>query len=273
MDIIQPVALDLAVDRPRHDIARGQFGALVIVGHEAVPGFGMLEDSALAAHRLGDQEILDLQMVQARRVELHEFHVADACAGAPRHRDPVPRRPARRGRIKVSSASSASGKDRRPRGQRFNLAIDPVVGVQTMHRAGRAELFGVATGGEVDRYHVGQDGDVGMRHRGFFQRLRDRPAGGVGDMDDPPVAVPALASQMPAVSVVVEVERHPEIGQPRDRRRRSADDMLDHRAVVQARPGDHRVLDMRVEAVAFLEHRGDPALGPFGRPAAQFALG
>ena len=53
----------------------------------------------------------------------------------------------------------------------------------------------------------------------------------------------------------------------------AADDTLDHFQIVEPRPGDHRVADMRLEAVALLEHRGDPALRPFGRPAAQFALG
>ena len=37
--------------------------------------------------------------------------------------------------------------------------------------------------------------------------------------------------------------------------------------------GDHRVLDMRLEAVAFLEHRGDPALGARRRAVAKRALG
>ena len=49
--------------------------------------------------------------------------------------------------------------------------------------------------------------------------------------------------------------------------------MLDHGAIVEPGPGNHRILDMRVEAVAFLEHRGDPALRPFGRPAAELPLG
>ena len=38
MDIIEPVALDLMVDRPRDDVARSQLAALVIVGHEAMAG-------------------------------------------------------------------------------------------------------------------------------------------------------------------------------------------------------------------------------------------
>ena len=82
----------------------------------------MLEQPAFAAHRLGDQEILDLEIVEAGRVELHEFHVAIAAAGAPRHGDAVAGRAARRGRIQIGAARPAGGEDRRPRGQGLDLA-------------------------------------------------------------------------------------------------------------------------------------------------------
>ena len=80
---------------------------------------------AFAAHRLGDQEVLDLQIVEAGRVELHEFHVGDAAARPPRHGDAVAGRAARRGRIKIGAARSAGRQDRRPRGQRFDRARSP----------------------------------------------------------------------------------------------------------------------------------------------------
>ena len=38
MDVIEPKPLDFMVDRARDDIARGEFGARVEIGHEAVPG-------------------------------------------------------------------------------------------------------------------------------------------------------------------------------------------------------------------------------------------
>ena len=100
---------------------------------------------------------------------------------------------------------------------------------------------------------------------GLFQRLLHRPAGGVVDMDDPAVAVAALAGQVPAIAAAVGVERHAQVREPRDRRRRVADDQLDRIAVVEPRAGDHRVLDMAFERVARLEHRRDPALRPAGR--------
>ena len=113
-DIVEPVALDLAVDRPGDDVARRELSASVMVGHEAVPGFWMFEDPALAAHRLGDQEVLDLQIVQAGRVELHHLHVGDAAARPPRHGDPIASRAARRGRVEIGAAGAAGGEDRCP---------------------------------------------------------------------------------------------------------------------------------------------------------------
>ena len=115
VDIVQAVALDLMVDRPGHDVARRELAALVIVGHEAMAGFGMLQHAAFAAHRLGDQEILDLKIVEAGRVELHEFHVGDPAARPPRHRDAVAGRAARRGRIQIGPPSPAGGEHGRPR--------------------------------------------------------------------------------------------------------------------------------------------------------------
>jgi hypothetical protein len=56
IDAVQPVLLHLEVDRARHDVARRQFGALVVVGHEAVRRGAGAEVAALAAHRLGDEE-------------------------------------------------------------------------------------------------------------------------------------------------------------------------------------------------------------------------
>ncbi len=54
------------------------------------------------------------------------------------------------------------------------------------------------------------------------------PAGGVVDMDDAAVAVPAFAGQMPGVGVVGGgVEGDSERGEPLDRRRCALDDELD----------------------------------------------
>src|SRR5689334_10954013 len=49
--------------------------------------------------------------------------------------------------------------------------------------------------------------------------------------------------------------------------------VLDDLDVVEPGPGNHRVLDVRFEAVAFFEYRGDAALRPARSSLAERALG
>ena len=131
----------------------------------------------------------------------------------------------------------------------------------------------VAAGDEVDRHHVGDEGDIGMARRRAFSSAcwtAQPVASATWTMRRwlwPPSRVRCQRSASPRV------ERHAELGQPLDRRRRVLDDELDRRAVVEAGAGDHRVLDMAFERVARLEHRGDPALRPGGRAVGEAALG
>ena len=129
----------------------------------------------------------------------------------------------------------------------------------------------MAPGDEVDRDHVGDQRDVRMLRRGRLERLADRIAGRIGDMHDPAVAVAAFAGQMERA--ILAGEGNAEVDQMLDRAGCLLDHMLDDLEVVEARAGDHRVLDMRFEAVAFLEHRGDSALGAGAGAVAERALG
>ena len=76
-----------------------------------------------------------------------------------------------------------------------------------MDRAAGREVRRVAAGDEVDRDHVGHQRDVRMLGRRGFERLLDRLAGRVGDMDDAAVAVPALAGQMQRIVLASRTER------------------------------------------------------------------
>ena len=113
---------------------------------------------------------------------------------------------------------------------------------------------------------------LGCASGGFLERLLDRPAGGVGDVDDAAVAVPALAGQVPAVAIGFEVERHAKLGEAGDRRGGFGHDMLDDGAIVEPGARLHRIADVIFEAVVGFEHRGDPALRPARRALAQRAL-
>jgi hypothetical protein len=60
--------------------------------HEALPP-GVDEDGALAAERLGDEEVGRVLLGEHRRVELHVLEVDQARADAVGHRDPVAHAP------------------------------------------------------------------------------------------------------------------------------------------------------------------------------------
>ena len=70
MDVIEPEPLDLVVDGAGDDVARRELGALVELRHEALAAAfdsgRQLQLPALAAHRLGDQEVLDLRDCRGR---------------------------------------------------------------------------------------------------------------------------------------------------------------------------------------------------------------
>jgi hypothetical protein len=99
----------------RATTSRGASSAALVVGrHEAGAGGSarsgrQLEQAAFAAHRFADQEGLGVGVVQAGRVELDEFHIGDAAAGAPGHRDTVAGGGVGVGRVQVDLAGAAGG--------------------------------------------------------------------------------------------------------------------------------------------------------------------
>ena len=74
---------DFGEDAARDDVARRQFGVLVQRGHEALAR-AIDENRALAAQSFGRQRRRIAADVDGGRVELHEFGVGDARAGARR---------------------------------------------------------------------------------------------------------------------------------------------------------------------------------------------
>ena len=84
IDVRMPGLFHLRDDRPADDVARSQFGPLVVVGHEAV-AVAIDQLGPFAAHRLGDQVAAAAGDVQHRGMELHELHVAQFGPGAIGH--------------------------------------------------------------------------------------------------------------------------------------------------------------------------------------------
>src|SRR5690606_24372436 len=157
----------LVVDRARHHVAWGELGALVVIGHEPVAGFGMLELPALAADRLGDPEILDLEIVETGRVELHHLHVGNAGPGAPGHRAAGSGGGGRSGREELDAARAASGPDRGPRGMRLDPARGGIERVVPPDAARARVTLPVPPSDQVDTAPVGESRYVGI----FLGRL------------------------------------------------------------------------------------------------------
>ena len=63
----------LGDDRAGDDVPGSKLGALVVNGHKPFAVF-ILEQSALAAHRFGEQESRSVFKAQGSRMKLDEFH-------------------------------------------------------------------------------------------------------------------------------------------------------------------------------------------------------
>src|SRR5690606_199428 len=94
------------------DVARGEVGAFVVVGHEAV-AVDVEEDAALAADGFADERSARAGDVEGRRVELHEGGVGDLRARAVGHGEPVAGGDGRVGRLAVDLPAPAGGEDGR----------------------------------------------------------------------------------------------------------------------------------------------------------------
>ena len=103
------------------------------------------------------------------------------------------------------------------------------------------------------------------------QGIKHGATGGVIDMDDPAMAVPALPRKMEVFPFGI--EGHPQFDQPVNRMGRAFDHEFHRLTPVQPCPGDHRIADVVFKRIAGIKHRRDPALRPGGRPAGQLALG
>ena len=273
VDAVDAVLLDLEVDRAGDDVARGELGALVVARHEAL-AVRQLEDPALAAHRLGNEEGLGVRVEEAGRVELDELHVRHRGARAPSHRDAVAGRGVGVGRVEVDLPRAPRGEEReaRPQGAHgARLAVEDVGAPDPVHALCVPEL---ARGDEVDGDMPLQHLDVRVALHPADQGVLHHAASGVGGVHDAPVAVAPLAGEVQVLGVVaVAGELHPLRHQPFDRPAAALDHEPDGIVMAQARPGDVRVADVVLVGVGSVQDRGDPPLGPARGPVEELVLG
>ena len=178
---------------------------------------------AFAANGFGDQEAFRLGVVEAGGVELHEFHVRHPATGSPGHGNAIAGGHIRVGGIQVHLGGAAGGQ--------YHGAGQDNVGFPGLNivYVGTATAFFFAlfpVGGVVflhDQVHghpVFKAGHVVFLADLFNQCAGNGFAGGVGGMNDAPVAVAAFAGQvvgqLAAVTAVEAGEVHSQINQPAD---------------------------------------------------------
>ena len=121
IDTLRARALHLGIDRTCHDIARRERPARMYAGHKIFAS-AVAQNSAFAAHSLGDQKRVRLRMKKAGWMKLDELHIGDYGAGAPRHRHAIACRDVRVGRVEINLPATAGREDQAISADRFHLA-------------------------------------------------------------------------------------------------------------------------------------------------------
>ena len=85
--VVDAVYLHLLVDGTRHDVARSQREALVVLLHERL-AVRQAQYATVATHRLSDEErrVSLARVIERRRVELYELHISHRTLGTVNHR-------------------------------------------------------------------------------------------------------------------------------------------------------------------------------------------
>ncbi|MCY1402671.1 hypothetical protein D9M71_178250 [compost metagenome] len=136
----------------------------------------------------------------------------------------------------------------------------------------------LALGDQVDGDTLLQQLDVRALLGLFQQGVEDGGAGGVGGMDDAPVAMAAFTGQVEfeaavlASAFIVAGEGHALVDQPLDGC--AAVFYREAHGVFAAQAGarDQGVFDVGVDRVGIVQHCSDTALGPVGRAIAEVGL-
>ncbi len=246
------------------DVARGELGARVVRGHEALSR-RVAQIRAFAAQRLGDElHRLLAGHRETRRVELHELEVADRGAGAVRHGDAVAGRHRRVGGASVHLTGAACGQH----GDHGHVEGEPAVVEVERERPDAAPLDGEKVDDElvlVELYAAAHAGRLG-------EGARHLAAGGVAaGVHDAGHRVRALAAEhdLPVDLVEARADVHElphAVGALVDQH---ADGLL----VAEAGAGVDGVLEVQLGRVGRAQRRGDASLREERRGVVEGRLG
>ncbi len=191
-DAVIAMFFHLIVDCPGDDISRGQIFELVIVRHEGV-AVTPLKYRSLTAHGFGNQERLGVRVIEGGRVELHEFHVDDSCAGPPTDRQSVASGDIRIAGVKINFAGTASCQYRESGAESDDLIIFDVENVSAEAAVSFQRFFyDFPLGDQVDSDMMLIEGDVRMLKCCFDQSPFNFSPGGIFRVQNAPMAVSAF---------------------------------------------------------------------------------
>ena len=249
--------LHLGVDGPRHDVARRQTSARIVLLHELLAVL-VDKDSSFATHRLGNEEALCLRMVKARRMELNELHVLDLRPRTPCKRDAVPRRRVGIACVEIDLAATARRQNRVRRPNRVNLTrplvehIRPDAPVLPFHADALRH-------DEVDDDRFLSDVDAFRPAHPTNHRRLALLTGDVARVEDTPCAVSALTREVPRATLLLR-ELDAAVDEILNALRRMLADLMDDFRLPEPRARDHRITRMLVESVRRIHHTADSAL-------------
>ena len=276
--VVQAMALHLEVDGTGHDVARGEFGAGIVLGHEA-GAVGQLQGGAFTAQGLGDEEAAVLRVVEAGGVELNELHVGNATACAPGHGHAITGGSLGVAGVAIDLAHTARGQHYAGCGHGLHMTGLEVQGIEAVAGLGRLGRADPAVGqvparDEVDGHPALEQSDVRVGTGLVEQHLMDGLAGGVGCMRNAPMAVAAFLHEVQAFGAGgVGGEGHTVGLEPPDGLGTVLGNVACHRLDHQACAGIEGVVHMGLDVVLLIEHAHDAALGPGGGRLGQAALG
>ena len=262
IDVRMPRLRHLGDDRPADDVARGEFGPRVVVGHEAV-AVAIDEPGPRPANRLGDQIAARAGDVEHSGMELHELHVAQLGAGAIGDRQAVAGGHLRVRRFAVHLPDAAGAEDRLLRPDE-RLAVD---GVPDERPAAMPVVRQ-----EIERERVGPGLDVREPLGPGDHRPHHFLAGCVAQgMNDAMMAVSPFAAQRERAGF--EIEMRAPADQLMDAVGRFADHHFDDRRIAKLAAGRERVGDVVFKAVFRVDNAGDASLGELAVRFLEVVLG
>ena len=252
------------VDGTCHDGARGERATFVVLLHELLTVL-RAQHRPVAPDGLGDEEGGPLaRMIQGRGVELHELHVLDHPPGAVHHGDAVAGGYLGGGRGGIHAADASRGQQ----GHFGQEGVDVVrllvehVGPVTLDtgRVVRHDLPQVVLRQYLDGEEVLVHIDFGMLAHLPDEALLYLVARVVLVVQDAELRMPAFLVQV-EVALFVAIEVHAPFQQLLDLRRSFVHHLFHRRQVAVPVTGNERVLDMFLEIVRVIGHRGDATLG------------